>query len=333
MDEENKEKIRKLANLTKEEIGKSEEGVKINFIVPLFEAFGHKRLKFELRWKDALVENLDPSCKLVIETKNYDKDLDRELPQLDRYCHEERPLLGIIANGREIKIFSCFWRYRPTFQETLIYDINRESLKDESVMITIENILSISNLKSGKAKDFIIEREREIENAENMIKRIESESNEKVEQLHDKIDDLYHKVDDIKKQIEEYKSEKEKITKEIREKISQIWRNLGFPRPSIVLPTSPKPPMSHGTDKEPEYIKKYRKMLKDPNNLISKMKRYIDEKEMVSSKDLKRICVEQFGCKTETSGNIGASIKVLQVDGYIKFEGRGSTKLLISTKK
>ena len=331
MDEENKEKIRKLANLTKEELGKSEEDVKINFIVPLFEAFGHERLKFEHRWKDALVENLDPSCKLVIETKNYDKDLDRELPQLDRYCHEERPLLGIIANGREIKIFSCFWRYRPTFQETLIYDINRESLKDESVIITIENILSISNLKSGKAKDSIIEREREIENAENTIERIESKSNEKVKQLQDKIEDLHHKVDDIKKQIEEYKSEKEKITKEIREQISQIWQNLGFPRPSIVLAPHLNPPMSLGKDKE--YIDKYRKMMGNPNNLGPKVKRYIDEKEIVIYKDLKRICVEQFGCKSETSGSIGASVRVLEVDGYIKIEGNGDTKRLISTKK
>jgi len=331
MDEENKEKIRKLANLTKEELGKSEEDVKINFIVPLFEAFGHERLKFEHRWKDALVEKLDPLCKLVIETKNYDKNLDKELPQLDKYCYEERPLLGIIANGREIKIFSFFWKYRLTFQETLIYDINRESLKDESVIITIENILSISNLKSGKAKDFIIEREIEIENAENAIKKIESESNEKVEQLHDMIDDLNHEVDDIKKQIKEYKSEKGKITNEMKEQISQIWQNIGFSRPSIGSDPPIKPPMS--TVKDKEYIDKYRKMMGNPNNLGPKVKRYIDEKEIVIYKDLKRICVEQFGCKSETSGSIGASVRVLEVDGYIKIEGSGDTKRLISTKK
>lgn len=330
MDEENKEKIRKLANLTKEEIGKSEEDVKINFIVPLFEAFGHERLKFEHRWKDAIFENLDPSCKLVIETKNYDKDLDSELPQLDRYCHEERPLLGIIANGREIKIFSCFWRYRPTFQETLIYDINRESLKDESVIITIEHILSISNLKSGKAKDSIIEREREIENAENTRKRIKSESREKVKQLRDKIDDLHHKVDDIKKQIEEYKSEKEKITNEIGAQISQIWQNLGLPQPPIVLPPSHKPPTSSGKNKE--YIGKYIKMLENPNTIPSKMKRCIDEKKRVSYKDLKRILAEQFGYE-KSGGSIGASVKALEAEGHIKIEGRGDDKHLISTKK
>ena len=123
MDEGDRAKIKKLANLAKEEIGDSEEDVKINFIVPLFEAFGHNRLKFEHRWKDALIEELGPSGKLVIETKKYDKDLNSGLQQLERYCHEERPLLGIIANGKEIRIFSYFWKYRPTFQKTLISNI------------------------------------------------------------------------------------------------------------------------------------------------------------------------------------------------------------------
>jgi hypothetical protein len=39
IDERDKVKIRKLANFAKEEIGHSEEDVKINFIVPLSKAF------------------------------------------------------------------------------------------------------------------------------------------------------------------------------------------------------------------------------------------------------------------------------------------------------
>jgi len=331
MDEANREKIRRLANLTKEEIGNSEEDVKINFIVPLFEAFGHERLKFEHRWKDALVEEIDPLCKLIIETKNYDKDLNKELQQLERYCHEERPLLGIIANGREMRIFSYFWRFRPTFPKTLIYCINRKDLNNENVIQKIENILSITNLKNGKAKDFIIEKEREIENEEDKIESIEKDSKEKVEQLQVKIDDLSNKIEDIEKQVEKYKSEKKKIAKERREQISKIWQNLGFPQLPIVLPSTPGPPQPFGKDRE--YINRYRKMLENPNSLPSKMKRYIDEKEIVIYKELKRICVEQFGCKSETSGSIAASVKVLEKDKYIRIEGKSDTKHLISLKK
>jgi hypothetical protein len=238
MDEANREKIRRLANLTKEEIGNSEEDVKINFIVPLFEAFGHERLKFEHRWKDALVEELDTLCKLIIETKNYNKDLNKELQQLKRYCDEERPLLGIIANGREMRIFSHFWRYRPTFPKNLIYCINRKDLNNENVIQKIENILSITNLNNGKAKDFIIDREREIENEEDKIESIEKDSKEKVEQLKIKIDELFNKIEDIEKEVEKNKSEKKKIIKETREQISQIWQNLGLPQIPVVLPST-----------------------------------------------------------------------------------------------
>ena len=333
MDEENREKIRRLANLTKEEIGNSEEDVKINFIVPLFEAFGHERLKFEHRWKDALVEEIDPLCKLIIETKNYDKDLNKELQQLERYCHEERPLLGIIANGREVRIFSYFWRFRPTFTKTLIYCINRKDLNNENLIQKIENILSITNLNNGKTKDFIIEKEREIENEEDKIESIEKDSKEKVEKLQVKIDDLSNKIEDIEKQVEKYKSEKKELIKETREQISQIWQNLRLPQLPTVLRSTSGSSQPFSKDRDKDYIIRYRKMLEKPDNLPSKMKSYIDEKEIVIYKDLKRICVEQFGCQSETSGSIAASVKLLENDGYIRIEGKGNTKRLISLKK
>lgn len=122
MDEKALDKIKHIATLTKEQIGETEESVKINFIVPLLECFGHSRLDFEHKYKDIYIrKKLPKSSRLIVETKNYHKNLNRELAQLERYCHEERPLLGIIANGTEILIFSYFWRFRPSFQETLVY--------------------------------------------------------------------------------------------------------------------------------------------------------------------------------------------------------------------
>lgn len=332
MNEENREKLRGIADLSKEEIGRSEEDVKINFIVPLFEAFGHERLKFEHRWKDALVEKFSQSCELVIETKNYGKDLDVDIQQLKKYCDEERPLLGIIANGTQIRIFSHFWRGRK-FGETLIYYINREDLKHESIIQTLENILSRSNLESGKVNEFIIEREREIENAEKKIKGIERESEEKKEQIQAKIGELSDNVNKLKKQIEESESEKKKITTETRGQISQIWQNLGFLHPPVVEKAKEKLKEKGVEEGTKEYIIRYRKMLENPQTLPSRMKKYIDEEERVTFKDLKHTCVEEFGCKSGTSGSIFASIKVLEIDGYIKIEGRGDNKRIVSIKK
>lgn len=332
MNEENGEKIRKLVNLTKEEIGKSEEDVKINFIVPLFEAFGHERLKFEHRWKDALIEKLDPSCKLVIETKNYDKDLDRELQQLERYCHEERPLLGIIANGTEIRIFSYFWKYRPTFQETLIYRVNRKDLEDEGIIQALENMLSRDNLLVGKAKEYITEREKEIESVENKIREIEEKAKDDEKNLRIKIEDLTRKVDEIKTQINHLNVELNKIKSDKNEQISRMWSNLGLVPPNIVEPTF-IPPKNHSASKK-SYRESYRKQLEDPNNLISKIRRYIREKGEVTYTDLKSICVSQFGCKSETSGSIGACVKVLEEEiGDVAIEGRGDAKRIIFIKK
>lgn len=123
-----KEKIRYLVNLSAEDIGESEENVKINFTVPLLEAFGLSRLQFEYKYKDIKIQKgLHKHCKVIVETKSYGKRLDGELNQLKRYCDEERPLLGLIINGEEIRIYSHFWR-RSSFEETLIYLLARSDL-------------------------------------------------------------------------------------------------------------------------------------------------------------------------------------------------------------
>lgn len=77
---------------------------------------------------------------------------------------------------------------------------------------------------------------------------------------------------------------------------------------------------------EATYIERYRKMLQNPNSLPSKIKKYVSERGSVTYSDLKRACVEKFGCKSESSGSIGASVKVLETDGYIKIEGYGDYK-------
>jgi hypothetical protein len=77
---------------------------------------------------------------------------------------------------------------------------------------------------------------------------------------------------------------------------------------------------------EATYIKRYRKMLQSSNTLPSKIKKYVNERGSVTYSDLKRACVERFGCRNELSGSIGASVKVLEIDGYIRIEGHGDYK-------
>lgn len=83
---------------------------------------------------------------------------------------------------------------------------------------------------------------------------------------------------------------------------------------------------------EPAYITSYREMLQNPNSLPSRMRSFIDEVGSVSGDELRKVCVKQLGCKSETSGSIGASLKVLELDGHIRITGRARTKKICSTR-
>jgi len=88
---------------------------------------------------------------------------------------------------------------------------------------------------------------------------------------------------------------------------------------------------SHGG--VPEYVKTYREMLKKPETLPSRMKEYINEVGSITWRDLKTECVHRFGCKSPTSGSIGASLRVLALDGYVKITGRGEDRKILSTRE
>lgn len=95
--------------------------------------------------------------------------------------------------------------------------------------------------------------------------------------------------------------------------------------------TSPSRNKRNGT--EPEYTKELRKQLNKPTNLISKIKRHIDNVGSIKRKELKKVCVREFGCKSENSGSIGASIRTLKHDGYITVDGHGNSSIINSTQK
>ncbi len=96
--------------------------------------------------------------------------------------------------------------------------------------------------------------------------------------------------------------------------------------PSPTVPPTPRPPKKT----EAAYIKSYRKQLKNPKSLPSKIKKYIEQNRSITRGELKKVCVQVFGCKSKTSGSIGASIKLLKVDGYIRISGHGDSSVITS---
>jgi len=242
MNEEMREKLRRIASLSRREVGDSEESVKINFIVPFLECFGHKHLDFEYKYKDIIIKkDLHRSCKVIVETKNYDKNLEGELQQLERYSKEEQPLLSIIANGEQIRIFSPSWRFRRTFRDGLIYCIYRKDLKEDNIVRVLENIISRDNLETGKAKDYVMEREKAIEETEMNIEKIEEDTKKEEEKINGKIGELNKKIEDIKMEINNLSKQIADARRKKNEQIENVWKEINLPIPFITQIPSPTP--------------------------------------------------------------------------------------------
>jgi hypothetical protein len=96
-------------------------------------------------------------------------------------------------------------------------------------------------------------------------------------------------------------------------------------------PVNPSGPTELPGD-EPDYIITYREMLKNPDSLPSRMRRYIDEVGSLSWGDLMEACVQRLGCKSKDNGSIRASLRVLELDGYISTTGRAESKRIFSTR-
>lgn len=77
---------------------------------------------------------------------------------------------------------------------------------------------------------------------------------------------------------------------------------------------------------EAGYRAQYRKQLNNPNSMISKILRYVQERPETRFKDLKEVIVHEWGYKI--SGSIGACLAVLEQDEYIRIKGRGDSKVL-----
>ncbi len=144
--------VQRLAGLSRTEIGESEEDVKINFVVPLLEALGHARLRFEHRRRDILLrEGLPRTASVVVETKRFAEPLDRHLEQVERLALEERCLLAVLANGAEVRVFAPLTPGAQGLAETLVVSVRREELAHPPTIMRLASLVGAKALASGEA--------------------------------------------------------------------------------------------------------------------------------------------------------------------------------------
>ena len=248
--------VERIAKLTEKDCGPTEENVKQKIIVPLLELLGHKRenLEFEYRTRsggkmDIYIKNVPSDCKVIIDTKNYNENLNDYLEQIKNYTFDENALLTVIANGTEIRIYSPL--RGVAFERSLLYSIKRQDLSTDSIWNVLSDLLHNDNLWNRNVFKKIEERERQIKGAmanEELLK----------EEYDSKIEGIDSDIETKEEEIEQLKIERENSEKQVKTKVSEIWNVLGLPLDLFRIPT---PPSRIKTDiTSPEFIPKARKV-------------------------------------------------------------------------
>ncbi len=251
-----KQSIERISKLKESDIGPTEENVKQKIIVPLLESLGHKRenLEFEYRTRsggkmDIYIKNVPSDCKVIIDTKNYNENLNDHIEQVKNYTFDENALLAMIANGTEIRIYSPL--RGVAFERSLLYSIKRQDLGKESNWNILSDLLHNDNLMNRNVLKNIEERERQIKDAISNEERVKEEYDSKTEGIDSD-------VEAKQEEIEQLKTERENLVKEAWDRISDIWNSLGLPfdlfRSSV--PTTGATPSAPS----PEYVGRARKV-------------------------------------------------------------------------
>ena len=247
-----KEAIERIAKLRQSDIGPTEENIKQKVIVPILELLRHRRedLEFEYRIQtggriDIYIKNVPSDCKVIIDTKNYNENLNDYIEQIKNYTFDENALLAVIANGTEIRIYSPL--RGVAFERSLLYSIKRQDLSEESIWTILSSLLHNDNLQNRGVLKKIDERERQIKDAIANEERLKKEYDSEIEGVDSDIETK-------EEEIEQLKIERGNLAKEAEAKVSEIWDVLGLPLNLSKIPT----PTPRG--KTTSYVGKARKV-------------------------------------------------------------------------
>lgn len=222
-----REDIERIAKLSEADIGPTEENVKQKWVVPLLNLLGHRtdRLEFEHRTRtgegklDILIKDVPNDCRAIIDTKNYNENLDDHIDQIKEYSWHENPLLTVIANGTELRVYSLLRGVE--FERSLLYSFRRQDLVDQSVWQRLSDLLHRDSLINRTAIQKIEQREREIKDAISKEERFREESASEIETIE-------ARVEQKQDEIEALETESDKPRAELESKISALWGALGL---------------------------------------------------------------------------------------------------------
>ncbi len=154
----------------------SENNVKHRIVIPFLRCFGHNDPDFEHAAQGSRID-INIENRIIVETKSLSKNLDEFVQQLGNYSIKELPVISILSNGRQFRIYSPQWRKEKNFSDKLIYQFELSDLGDVELLNRLERILDVSNYENETYLDNLNERENEISGLKKRIGEIKENKN------------------------------------------------------------------------------------------------------------------------------------------------------------
>jgi len=196
----NIERLNSLANTDFANFIHSENNVKYKIIIPFLQAFNHVDLDLEHAAHGSRID-INIGNRIIVETKALGQNINMHVQQLADYCGKELPVLAILTNGRNFRIYSPQWRQLRAFTEKIIYEFELKHLTDINLLNRLEKILDFTNYDSLEFIDHIEQREKEILKIKLEIDELKLLKKSEVNEVKDEIQDLKIQIQELNEQI------------------------------------------------------------------------------------------------------------------------------------
>lgn len=196
----NIERLNSLANTDFTNFIQSENNVKYKIVIPFLQAFNHVDLDLEHAAQGSRID-INIGNRIIVETKALGQNINMHVQQLADYCGKELPVLAILTNGRNFRIYSPQWRQLRSFTEKIIYEFDLKHLSDINLLNRLEKILDFTNYDSLEFIDHIEQREKEILKLKSQIDELKLLKKSEVNEVKDEIQDLKIQIQELNEQI------------------------------------------------------------------------------------------------------------------------------------
>lgn len=260
---------------------------------------------------------------VFIEAKALGKlegNIERIERQLRDYNRDNTALFSIITDGRRWRFY--YSQTGGDFSSKLFKVLDLSEGDTEDLEINLKAFLAKSEIMSGKAKTYA-EHYLALTRKQRLMEDVLAEASRMIDSppFPSKVEAMLQILDG-------------RVTEE---DVRQFLQARSRSHEARKLDSEPEPkkqarsPITTqaASADEPGYIATYRAMLKDSGSMPRKILAYIQKKREMSMGQVRKACVYELGYKSEKSGSIGASVKVLEKDGYIEVKGKGDSGRLI----